>query len=422
MVLVVIGAQWGDEGKGKLVDILAQDVDVVARCQGGSNAGHTIVVEGKKYAFHLIPSGILNAKALCVLGNGVVVHFPTLMKEIANLEANGIEWKSRLVISDRAHLLFDFHQTVDGLREVERGGSAIGTTKKGIGPCYSQKANRSGIRVGELLHFANFPAAFETNVKNKKRRHDEFEVDMPQQIELYREIGIKFKDQIKDTVLLVNQLIQSGKRVLVEGANATMLDIDFGTYPFVTSSNCTVGGVCTGLGIPPNKLTQIVGVVKAYTTRVGGGPFPTELTDEIGTFLQEEGHEFGTTTGRRRRCGWFDAPVVRFSHMINGFTYINLTKLDVLSKLKELKIASEYLIDGKKIDSMPGHIDDLKRVHVQYETLPGWETPIDNVRKFSDLPVNAQKYVERIEQLTGVKAKWIGVGAARDAMIIREEL
>jgi|EP00161_Ancyromonas_sigmoides_P022563 adenylosuccinate synthase len=418
---VVIGSQWGDEGKGKLVDILAQTADVVARCQGGSNAGHTIVANGVKHAFHLLPSGILNPNAVCVMGNGVVVHFPTLVRELESLEASGIDYRDRLVISDRAHVLFDYHQTVDGLREVERGGSAIGTTKRGIGPCYSSKANRSGVRVGELLDFDTFPDTYRRNLANKRKRHGDFEHDEAAQIEMYRGFAERFRPMIRDTIPYLNGALRDGRTVLVEGANATMLDLDFGTYPFVTSSNCSVGGVCTGLGIPARAIGSVVGVVKAYTTRVGGGPFPTELTDDIGTLLQENGHEYGTTTGRRRRCGWLDVPVVRHAVMINGLTWINLTKLDVLSGIKELKIGTEYVLRGKPLEGFPALLSDLEAVEVTYETMPGWEEPIDECRSWDALPENARKYVERIEQLIGVKARWIGVGPARDAMIDRGE-
>eukprot|EP00741_Cyanophora_paradoxa_P006624 tig00001029_g6409.t1 len=389
---VILGSQWGDEGKGKLVDLCSASFDIAARCAGGSNAGHTIVVDGKKFAFHLIPSGILHKNCVCVIGNGVVLHLPSFFKELESLKAQGIDYEGRVKVSDRAHLLFDFHQIVDGLREGELSGTgeSIGTTKKGIGPCYSSKANRSGIRVGDLLHFDGFPEALRRCVRNKFKRFHQFDYDIEGEIERYREYAKRLAPMVTDTVFYINDAYSKGKRILIEGANATLLDIDFGTYPYVTSSNASIGGACTGLGISPKKIGAIIGVVKAYTTRVGAGPFPTELHDAVGEKLRARGHEFGTTTGRPRRCGWFDAVVVRYSHMINEYTHINLTKLDVLDDHTEIKIAVDYKLNGEVIKGFPASLEDLAKVEVVYETLPGWNTSIAQCRKFSDLPADAQ--------------------------------
>ncbi|KAJ3001960.1 hypothetical protein HKX48_002602 [Thoreauomyces humboldtii] len=419
-VTVVLGAQWGDEGKGKLVDILAQDIDVCCRCQGGNNAGHTIVVKGIKYDFHLLPSGIINPECVGVIGNGVVVHLPSFFEELANLEKKGLDPTGRLFISERAHLVFDYHQIVDGLKEVELGRGSIGTTKKGIGPAYSSKASRSGLRVHHLYHFEDFETRFRELVVNRKKRYGNFDYDVEKELARYKDLAKRLQPYIHNSIQYVHDAIKAQKRVLVEGANALMLDLDFGTYPFVTSSNTTVGGVCTGLGIPPTKIGKVLGVVKAYTTRVGGGPFPTEQLNEIGEHLQSVGFEVGTTTGRKRRCGWLDMVVMRYSHVINDYTSINLTKLDVLDQLPEIKIGVHYLLDGKRLDSFPADLTVLERCEVEYETLPGWQQDISACRTWEELPEKAKQYVLRVEELLdGVKVEWIGVGPAREAMIHR---
>ncbi|TPX72714.1 adenylosuccinate synthase [Spizellomyces sp. 'palustris'] len=420
-VTVVLGAQWGDEGKGKLVDILAQEIDVCCRCQGGNNAGHTIVVNGVKYDFHLLPSGIINEKCVGVIGNGVVVHLPSFFAELENLQKKGLDATGRLFLSERAHLVFDYHQIVDGLKEVELGRGSIGTTKKGIGPAYSSKASRSGLRVHHLYHFEEFEEKFRGLVTNRKKRYGDFEYDVEAELARYKDLAEKLRPYVVDNIKYVYDAIQAEKKVLVEGANALMLDLDFGTYPYVTSSNTTIGGVCTGLGIPPSKIGKVLGVVKAYTTRVGAGPFPTEQLNDIGEQLQTVGAEYGTTTGRKRRCGWLDVVVLRYSQMINDYTSINLTKLDVLDQLPEVKIGVAYIYEGKRLDSFPADLRVLENCTVEYETLPGWQQDISKCRTFEDLPLNAQKYVARVEELLGgVKVEWIGVGAARDAMIHRE--
>ncbi|KAJ3082462.1 hypothetical protein HK102_001664 [Quaeritorhiza haematococci] len=402
-VTVVLGSQWGDEGKGKLVDLLAQDIDVCCRCQGGNNAGHTIVVDGVKFDFHILPSGLVNPKCICVVGNGCVIHLPSFFKELENVESKGIDATGRLFVSDRAHLVFDYHQIVDGLKEVELGLANIGTTKKGIGPTYSSKASRSGLRVHHLLHMDDFANKLRTTLANKMKRYGNFEYDIEAEIEKYKGYAEKLRPYVVDTIPFVSKQLSLGKKVLVEGANALMLDLDFGTYPYVTSSNTTVGGVCTGLGIPPTRIGKVIGVVKAYTTRVGAGPFPTELLDSVGEHLQTVGQEYGTTTGRKRRCGWLDVVILRYSQMINDYTSVNITKLDVLDQLPEIKIGVAYNYKGQRLESFPSDLSVLEQVTVDYETMPGWQQDISKCRKFEDLPVNAQKYVLRVEELMGVK-------------------
>jgi len=415
-VCVVLGSQWGDEGKGKLVDILSERYDIIARCQGGSNAGHTIVVNGKKFAFHLLPSGILHPMTVCLIGNGVVLHLPTLFKELASLDEKGIEYKGRLFISDRAHLLFDYHQIVDGMQEDELAGEKIGTTKRGIGPCYSMKAQRTNLRVGDLRYMKHFSENLAKNVESIQKRY-KFEYDVPAEVERYKKYAEMLEPMIVDSVAYVNDAYDAGKKILIEGANATMLDLDFGTYPFVTSSSASIGGACTGLGIAPSLIDCSVGIVKAYTTRVGSGPFPTELLDELGNQIREKGHEYGTTTGRPRRCGWLDTFVLKYTHQINRFTHLNITKLDVLSDLAEIKIGVGYSYKGQKLTHFPSNLEVLANVEVEYETMPGWQSDITKVRSFDELPEAAKKYIKRIEELVGCPIKWVGVGPGRDEMI-----
>ncbi|KFM75997.1 Adenylosuccinate synthetase, partial [Stegodyphus mimosarum] len=319
---VVLGAQWGDEGKGKVVDMLACNADIVCRCQGGNNAGHTVVVDGKEYDLHILPSGVINKKCVSVIGNGVVINLPQFFEEVKKNEEKGLAGCcGRVFISDRAHLVFDFHQTVDGLQEQEKGKSSIGTTKKGIGPTYSCKASRSGIRLADLLgDFSLFEEKYRRLLKTYMHQHPDLNVDIEQEVKKYKEYAKSIAPFVTDTVTYLHEAIKNGKKIVVEGANAALLDIDFGTYPYVTSSNCTVGGVCTGLGVPPTVIGEICGVVKAYSTRVGDGPFPTELCDGIGEILQSRGGEIGVTTKRKRRCGWLDAVLLRYSNMINGYT------------------------------------------------------------------------------------------------------
>ena len=428
---VVLGAQWGDEGKGKLVDMLSQTYDVCARVAGGSNAGHTIVVEGIKYKFHLIPSGILNAKATCIVGNGVVIHLPSFLNELEGLEHAGVNYKGRVIISDRAHLVFDFHQAVDGKQEQRAGRNKIGTTKKGIGPAYASKISRNGLRVGDLRDWEYFEERFRSlaeyhlNAFNSDAAdaEDLLEIDVEAELAYYKSIADRVLSMTADTIQYTNQAYSEGKRILIEGANATMLDIDFGTYPYVTSSNPSVGSVMTGLGIAPNLLHAIYGTVKAYCTRVGEGPFPTELdtAEGVGHHLSSVGAEYGTTTGRPRRCGWLDIPQMKYSTLINGFTAINLTKLDVLTGLPELKIGKGYKYKGEVINTMPASLKVLGDLEVEYETLPGWKEDITQVQSFEELPDNAQRYVLRVQELLGVPIRWIGVGPNRLDVIDRGE-
>ncbi|XP_014496324.1 adenylosuccinate synthetase 2, chloroplastic [Vigna radiata var. radiata] len=420
----VLGCQWGDEGKGKLVDVLAQHFEIVARCQGGANAGHTIYnAEGKKFALHLVPSGILNEDTLCVIGNGVVVHLPGLFKEIDGLESSGVSCQGRILISDRAHLLFDFHQVVDGLREAELAKSFIGTTKRGIGPCYSSKVNRNGIRVGDLRHMDTFPQKLDVILSDAALRFKDFNYGpdvLREEVEKYKRYAERLEPFIADTVHVMNEAITQKRKILVEGGQATMLDIDFGTYPFVTSSSPSAGGICTGLGIAPRVIGDLIGVVKAYTTRVGSGPFPTEILGSGGDLLRFAGQEFGTTTGRPRRCGWLDIVALKYSCQINGFSSLNLTKLDVLSDLEEIQLGISYkLDDGTLMKSFPSDLRLLEQLKVEYEVLPGWKSDISSIRNYSDLPKTARQYVERVEELVGVPIHYIGVGPGRDALIYK---
>ncbi|KAG1691716.1 hypothetical protein DVH05_026726 [Phytophthora capsici] len=416
---VVLGAQWGDEGKGKLVDSLSQSYDVIVRVAGGSNAGHTIVHEGKKYKFHLVPSGILNPNAICIIGNGVVVHLPSFLEELEGLKKMGVDYEGRILISDRAHMVLDLHQEVDGINELRRGRNKIGTTKKGIGPAYSSKMLRNGVRVGDLRYFDDFSEKMIDLVKFYKDNYPELEADAEAEIKVYSAMKDKILNMTVDTVSYLNNAYVAGKKILVEGANATMLDIDFGTYPYVTSSNPSIGSVCTGGGISPNRLNGIIGIVKAYCTRVGEGPFPTELHDKVGDHLGTVGAEFGTTTGRARRCGWLDIPQMRYSNMVNGFTELNLTKLDVLTGLEKVKIGVAYWHKGKKLDGMPSNLQLLQDSVVEYEEMDGWSEDISKCKTFEELPVAAQKYVLRVEELLGTHIKWIGVGPDRFDVITR---
>ncbi|XP_017490845.1 PREDICTED: adenylosuccinate synthetase isozyme 1 A-like [Rhagoletis zephyria] len=409
-VSCVLGAQWGDEGKGKIVDLLSLEMDVVCRYAGGNNAGHTVVVDNVEYDFHLLPSGIINEKAYSVMGNGMVIHIGQLLDEIRKNEGKGLrDWKKRLLISDRAHIVFDFHQAADGMVELQKGqkGQSLGTTKKGIGPSYMSKAARTGIRMSELLSFGHFEEKFRSLAAHFSSQFPDLKIDVEGEIAKHK----VYAEELRP-------FIRQGKKILVEGANATMLDIDFGTYPYVTSSNCTIGGVCTGLGVPPRYLGEVYGVAKAYCTRVGDGPFPTELKNEVGDYLQRVGREIGVTTKRKRRCGWLDAVLLRYSHMINAFTGIALTKLDIFDGLDELKIGVSYHMDGKELVSPPGNTADLHKVVVTYLTLPGWKQNISKCRRFEELPKQAQEYVRTVEKVCEIPIKWIGVGPKRD-MIIR---
>ncbi|XP_057583805.1 adenylosuccinate synthetase isozyme 2 isoform X1 [Hippopotamus amphibius kiboko] len=388
-VTVVLGAQWGDEGKGKVVDLLAQDADIVCRCQGGNNAGHTVVVDSVEYDFHLLPSGIINPNVTAFIGNGVVIHLPGLFEEAEKnvQKGKGLEgWEKRLIISDRAHIVFDFHQAADGIQEQQRQEQA-----------------------GKKFKFL---------ANQYKSIYPTLEIDIEGELQKLKGYMERIKPMVKDGVYFLYEALHGPpKKILVEGANAALLDIDFGTYPFVTSSNCTVGGVCTGLGMPPQNVGEVYGVVKAYTTRVGIGAFPTEQDNETGELLQTRGREFGVTTGRKRRCGWLDLVLLKYAHMINGFTALALTKLDILDMFKEIKVGVAYKLDGEIIPHFPANQEILNKVEVQYKTLPGWNTDISNARTFKELPINAQNYVRFIEDELQIPVKWIGVGKSRESMI-----
>ena len=434
-VRAVIGGQWGDEGKGKLVDLIAKQHQIICRYNGGANAGHTIVDElGRKYATNLLPSGVLTPGCINLIGNGVVLEIPKMFSEIDNLlekkknDTDGVihDLEKRILVSDRVHLVFNFHKAIDGFQEgvLQESGTQIGTTKRGIGPTYSTKSARSGLRSGDLLSsFEHFEKKYRTLLKTIKSQYptcpDIQNYDADAELALYRDVYIpRISPMIVDTLTYLHKAIYvDGKDILLEGANAVMLDIDFGTYPFVTSSSPCIGGACTGLGIPPRAISEVYGVVKAYCTRVGAGPFPTELKDEIGESIRKVGFEFGTTTGRPRSTGWLDVIAVKYGCMINGFNGLCLTKLDVLDHLDEVKLGVGYKLDGVELESVPHSADDLARVEVIYETFPGWKSDISKVRSFVELPENAQKFVNRIAELVGVPIKWIGVGAGREAII-----
>lgn len=424
-VTAIIGAQWGDEGKGKIVDILSQEYDLIVRGNGGANAGHTIYLPNphdpenpQKFVFHLIPSGILHENKVCIIGNGCVVHLPSLFKEIKNLQANNINIAERLLISDRAHIVFDYHKIVDGLREEARGDAKVGTTKSGIGPTYADKMSRCGLRIGDLRDFPTFSKKLTQRLQNLQSQYD-FEYNLETEIAKYQEFAQTITPFIADTSHYINQAHQQNQKILLEAGQGTMLDIDHGTYPFVTSSNASIGGLITGSGLSPMKLKSIIGIVKAYTTRVGAGLFLTELTDETGNKIQTIGGEFGATTERPRRCGWFDAAVVKYATTINGFTHINLTKLDVLNDFATIKVCTHYTINGQKLETFPSDLKILESAMPEYIELPGWQSDISNCKTFAELPANAQNYVHKIEELIGCPINSIGVGIRRDQMIFR---
>jgi adenylosuccinate synthase len=425
-VSAVLGTQWGDEGKGKLVDILAEKADIIIRAAGGANAGHTIYVPNKdnpeettKFIFHLIPSGCFHEGKEIVLGNGLVIHLGTLIEELDTLKNHGIDLNGKLFISDRAHIVFDYHKKIDGLEEERKGDKKVGTTLRGIGPAYQDKIARRGVRIGELLEFDKFSDHVRSTLIQLQRMYPDLKHDIEKELEKIRNNLGYLRPFITDTALYINNAIDQGRKVLVEGANGTHLDIDHGTYPFVTSSNPTGGGLHTGTGIGLNRITDVIGIMKAYTTRVGEGVFPTELTDELGEKIREKGGEYGATTGRPRRCGWFDAVVGKYSVMVNGLTSINLTKLDVLDDLPHIKICTGYKYKGKKIHSMPPVTDQYKDIELEYIEMDGWIKDTTKAKSFEELPENAQKYILKIEELIGCAVNYIGIGQRRDQMIYR---
>jgi len=413
---VLVGCQWGDEGKGKIIDVLTEDADIVVRYQGGNNAGHTVKVDDTTYVLHLIPSGILRPGKTCVIGNGVVVDPVALMQEIDGLHAQGIDCTGRLFVSDRAHVVFPFHRALDESREARRKqAQKIGTTKRGIGPSYGDKVSRVGLRMGDLVD-ESFPELFAERIEEAAAVLAALGAEPLDTAAIrreYAETAKRIGPYVSDTVSLLNRVVREGKSVLFEGAQGTMLDIDFGTYPFVTSSNATAGGACTGTGVAPHRMDRVIGVIKAYTTRVGEGPFPTELLDETGRYLGSEGREFGATTGRPRRCGWFDAVVCRYSAMINGVDHWAVTKLDVLDSLETIKICVAYECDGRRLDSVPANVRVLERCTPVYEEMKGWQTSTKETADFNRLPPEAKAYVERLCELTGVPLGILSVGPSR---------
>lgn len=417
---VVIGTQWGDEGKGKIIDVVSEKADLIVRYQGGNNAGHTVVIGKEKFILHLIPSGILNGEGICVIGPGVVIDPKVLLKEIELLEAKGINTK-RLLISDRAHVIMPYHKIIDAANEAKSGDNKIGTTKRGIGPTYADKINRCGIRICDLLEDETFKRKLKMNIEEKNIYFDKiYTTESVSFEEIYNEYSgyiEKLKDRVVDSVVMVNNYLKQGKNVLFEGAQGTMLDVDYGTYPYVTSSSPVSGGAATGAGVPPTAIQKVVGVMKAYVTRVGEGPFPTELKDATGEKIREIGGEFGATTGRPRRCGWFDGVIGRYSVMINGISDIVLTKIDVLTGFENIRVAYAYEIDGVRYDSVPASLTKLEKVKPIYEDLPGWTEDISEIKNFNELPENTKKYVRRLEEILETRISMVSVGPRRDQNI-----
>ncbi|MDH3255364.1 MAG: adenylosuccinate synthase [Acidobacteriota bacterium] len=418
---VIIGMQWGDEGKGKIVDLLCPAFDAVARYQGGNNAGHTVRFGDSHFALHFIPSGVLHPQMRCVLGNGMVFNPDAFFEELEGLAGHGIDWTGRLFVSDRAHLLLPAHIELDGARERARGADRIGTTARGIGPAYETKISRFGVRVGEIIGGSGDSRldALVRRLGDELAQLDASRPDADALTALCRGWGARLEPMVRDTAQLLNGWIDDGLAVLFEGAQGTLLDVDHGTYPYVTSSNSTAGGVCTGTGVPPKRLSGVLGILKAYTTRVGRGPFPAELTDERGDFLRERGNEFGTTTGRPRRCGWLDTVVARYSQMINGVDSIALTKLDVLDTFEEIKICTAYRIGDRETTEFPSTLEEIAAAEPQYETVPGWKAPTDGILEFDDLPAEARDYVRLAEELVGAPIGLVSTSPRREETIVR---
>lgn len=421
--VVVIGTQWGDEGKGKVVDVYTEDADYITRFQGGNNAGHTLVVDGKKHIFHLVPSGILHKTKRCLIGNGLVVNPKVLIQEIETLEKSGYKLTpERLGVSPNAHIIMPYHEAIDIARDGDMGDKKIGTTGRGIGPCYEDKVKRTGIRMQDLLDKDLLIEKVELNLKEKnfllKGLYNTDPFDPKPIIDEYLAYGERLSDFITNISLELNQAIAEGKKLLFEGAQGTHLDIDHGTYPFVTSSNTLAGNVLTGVGVGPSNIDFVIGIAKAYTTRVGGGPFPTELFDETSAHLQEKGAEFGSTTGRPRRCGWLDILTLKNAKRLNGISGLVITKLDVLTGLKTIKIATGYKYKGGIINEMPTRLNVIEEAEIVYEEFPGWDDDITGVRNLSDLPVNARKYLDKIEELINCPITMISVGPGREETII----
>jgi adenylosuccinate synthase len=419
-VHIIVGAQWGDEGKGKVVDMLSEHADIVARYQGGANAGHTVCIGDKEYVLHLIPSGIFHRHITCVIGNGVVIDPTALLSEIHQLESVGVNISGRLLVSHNAHLIMPYHKLLDNIRE--QTSNKIGTTGRGIGPAYIDKFMRTGIKIVDLLDRDVLAKKLKVNIEEKNKIltnvYGEAKIDVETIISEYQEFDNKIDEYITDTSLYLNQSLKQGKRVLAEGAQGALLDVDHGTDPFVTSSNPTAGGACTGLGIPPTVVEAIIGVAKAYLTRVGNGPYPTELLDATGELLRSKGQEYGATTGRPRRCGWFDAVAARYSAMVNGLEKIAITKLDVLDDFDEIKVCIGYEYNGKRLKVFPTDVKTLEHVTPIYETFEGWKSKLSDITTYSHLPPKAQRYVEGLAHLTGTPIWIVSLGPRRDQTIV----
>jgi adenylosuccinate synthase len=420
MNIAVLGAQWGDEGKGKIVDLLTRHFSIVARYQGGHNAGHTVYAGGRKFVLRLLPSGILHEGITCVIGNGLVVDPQALFAEIDELGRAGVDVGDRLIISDKAHLILPYHRELDLLSEARRGERRIGTTSRGIGPAYEDKIARRGIRVGDLANIQSLAEAVQQNVAARNRLIAESTMDWRQVLEELKIAWARMAPWVTDVSLFLARARDAGRSIMYEGAQGTLLDIDHGTYPYVTSSNATIGGICTGLGVGPKAIDGVLGVAKAYTTRVGEGPLPTELTGELGNRLREGGQEFGAVTGRPRRCGWYDAVAVRYAVRVNGLDALALTKLDVLDGLGELQVCTAYRCRSATLTEMPGDLTQLAACEPVYETLPGWTSPTAGIRDYDRLPREARAYIARLEDITGVSAAVISTGSAREDTIIRD--
>jgi adenylosuccinate synthase len=423
---IVLGAQWGDEGKGKIVDILTEKADVVARYSGGHNAGHTVVIGGVKYILHLIPSGIMHQDKINIIGNGVVIDPKALLEEIEGLKTQGVVFGDGFKISKRAHVIFPYHGIIDRLREEIKGSKKIGTTGRGIGPTYAEKAARNGIRICDLFDKEVFWEKLEQNVKEAnfllEQKFSSDKLNAKAIFDEYLGYAEQIRPFVAETTYFINELYDSGKKIMMEGAQGALLDVDFGTYPFVTSSSSTAGGACTGTGLSPVKINKVVGVLKAYTTRVGGGPFPTELFDADGERLRDVGREYGATTGRPRRCGWQDLVAAKFGVTVCGTTHIALTKLDVLTGMEKLKVCVGYKVNGKVIDTFPPELKNLDTCEPVYEVLDGWSEDITGAQNYDDLPVNARKYLDFIKDYLGIKYCLISVGTDRKETIILEDV
>ena len=423
--VVIIGAQWGDEGKGKVTDFLAEKAELIVRYQGGNNAGHTVVVDDQEFKLHLIPSGILYPDKLCVIGNGVVIDPKVLKEELDSLQKRGVP-TGKLCVSQRAHVIMPYHRQLDAVEEEQKGDAKIGTTKRGIGPAYTDKASRVGIRIVDLIDKEEFPKMLKQNIDSKNELFNKlYNVEgfsYEEVLAEYQGYAEMLEPMAEDVSLLVHNAIKEGKNVLFEGAQGTLLDLDHGTYPYVTSSHPTAAAACLGSGVGPTKIDRALGIVKAYTTRVGEGPFPTELHDELGEDIRKNGNEYGTTTGRPRRCGWFDAVIVRYAARVSGLDSLAITKLDVLTGLPVIKLCSGYRYKGEIIKEFPASLKELAKCEPVYEEFPGWNEDISQVTKYEDLPANAKRYLERIVELTEVKIAIIGVGVKRTQTIILEDL